>query len=108
MDRACLEKTAAFRRAVVSFCVCAVAFSAYAENYDSLYTADTGYVTMTRNDSDTDSGFAGAGKWSDELPPHPDTNYYVGVERVFSTPNSTNYNDHVFAGGGKTGFTGMD
>lgn len=99
MDRACLEKTAAFCRAVVSFCVCAVAFSAYAENYDSLYTADTGYVTMTRNDSDTDSGFAGAGEWSDELPPHPDTNYYVGVERVFSTPNSTDYNDHVFGGG---------
>ena len=98
MDRACLEKTAAFRRAVVSLCACAVAFSAYAENYDSMYTDGTGYVTMTGNDSKDKSGFADKGKWSDGKPPHSGTNYYVGASRIFYTPNSADYNGHVFQG----------
>lgn len=79
-------------------CVPFAAYVSFAVSYDSLYTAETGYVTMKKNDSKTDSGFAGKGKWSDGLPPHADTNYYVGTARTFYTPNDVNLNGHVFKG----------
>lgn len=98
MDRDCSGKPAVFHRAVVLLYTCAVASMAFAENYDSLYTAETGYVTMTGNDSKDNSGFVNKGKWSDGNAPHPGTNYYVGASRIFSTPNLAEYNDHVFQG----------
>ena len=79
-------------------CVPFAAYVSFAASYDSLYTAETGYVTMKGDDSTDNSGFAGKGKWSDGLPPHADTNYYVGTGRRFITPNNSSLNAHVFQG----------
>ena len=79
-------------------CVPFAAYVSFAASYDSLYTAETGYVTMKGDDSTDNSGFAGKGKWSDGLPPHADTNYYVGTGRKFNTPNNSSLNGHVFQG----------
>ena len=76
-------------------CVPFAAYVSFAASYDSLYTAETGYVTMKKNDS---SGFVEAGQWSDGQAPHSDTNYYVGTGITFSTPNNSELNGRVFAG----------
>ena len=91
-------------------CVPFAAYVSFAASYDSLYTAETGYVTMKKNDSNTASGFAGTGQWSDGRQPHSDTNYYVGTERTFCTPNDASFNGHAFEGnrlvvGGKISHT---
>ena len=69
-----------------------------AVDYDSLYTAETGYVTMTSSNDKTCSGFVTAGRWSDKLPPHSGTNYYVGIGKTMYTTNNPIFNGQVFAG----------
>lgn len=44
-----------------------------AETYD----ASTGYVTLLKSDGSKQFSLSGAGGWSDGLPPHDTTNYYV-------------------------------
>ena len=66
--------------AIVSLCtvvgMCAFAVDAI---YDSLYTAETGYVVLDGKDqgSGGKSSFHTAGYWSDKQAPHSGTNYYV-------------------------------
>lgn len=91
-------RVSATARMVLFILACAGAIAVRGVDYDSMYTAETGYVTMTGNDSKDSSGFAGSGKWSDGEPPHPDTNYYVGVNRSFYTPNSKDCNGRKFGG----------
>ena len=64
-----------------------VPFGAFAADYyDDLYTAATGYVTMTNEDSSAVRSFRTAGYWSDGREPHSDTNYYVGSKVRLYTP----------------------
>ena len=44
-------------------CVPFAAYVSFAASYDSLYTAETGYVTMTSSNDKTCSGFVTAGRW---------------------------------------------
>lgn len=59
---------------------------------DSDYSAATGYVTMSGNDSTsastTQSSFNSKGKWSDGKDPHSGTNYYVNSTRTLTVPNA--------------------
>ena len=79
-------------------CVPFAAYVSFAASYDSLYTAETGYVTMTSSNDKSCSGFVTAGRWSDKLPPHSGTNYYVGTGKTMYTTNNPIFNGQVFAG----------
>ena len=59
---------------------------AHAETYD----ATTGYVTLLRNDTDDKEkrSLGLAANWSDELPPHEGTNYYIRAGLVAQGPDS--------------------
>ena len=92
---------------VVMFALVGVSASAGDRSYDALYTAETGYVTLTKDDTGNgaNSSFHSSRGWSDkDVPPdygmpHSGTNYYVGSQYRL-------YLDDVASGQTPTGFDG--
>ena len=82
----------------------AAAISVLAERvpeYDSQYTAASGYVTLTSSDGSTTSSWDTVGYWSDKAVPHSTTNYYVGSARTLNVKKNTSGQTAAPFGGAK-------
>ena len=77
------------------------AFAERVPEYDSQYTAASGYVTLTANDGSTTSSWDTVGYWSDKLVPHSTTNYYVGSARTLNVRKNTGAQTAAPFGGAK-------